>query len=260
MDQIVIALPKLKHKQVKKALERLAVLSIDLFLWTDAAPSLAHVHGWRNVGDAHLQLVVPKPLVDRAGLVKGGFDFIVSLTALVVLAPVFALIALAIKFDSSGPVLFRQRRFGRNLRVFSICKFRTMTVMEDDASIRQAQKDDVRVTRVGRFLRRNSLDELPQLLNVLKGEMSLVGPRPHALVHDQEYALQIEHYTWRHRVKPGITGWAQVHGFRGETKAQEDMRKRMEHDLQYIENWSIWLDLEILLRTVPSVLAKKAAY
>ncbi len=260
VDQIIIALPGLEQDQVKNALERLAILSIDLYLWTEAMPALAAVHGSRKPGDAQLQLVAARPLAESAQLIKRGFDFVVALPALLLLAPVFAVIALAVKLDSPGPVLFRQRRFGRNLQIFSIYKFRTMTVMEDDTTVKQAEKDDVRVTRVGRFLRRNSLDELPQLLNVLKGEMSVVGPRPHALVHDKHFAPQIEHYTWRHRVKPGMTGWAQVHGFRGETKAHEDMCKRLEHDLDYIENWSIWLDLEIVLRTVPTVLAKRAAY
>lgn len=260
VDQIIIALPDLEQDLVKKAIERLAILSIDLYLWTDATPILAPVHGWRHVGDVQLQLVASRPLAERAQLVKSGFDFLVALTAFLLLVPVFALIALAVKVDSPGPILFRQRRFGRNLRIFSIYKFRTMTVTEDDTSIKQAEKNDVRITSVGRFLRRNSLDELPQLLNVLKGEMSLVGPRPHALIHDRQYAPQIEHYTWRHRVKPGITGWAQVNGFRGETKANDDMRRRMEHDLHYIENWSIWLDLEILFRTVPTILSKCAAY
>jgi putative colanic acid biosynthesis UDP-glucose lipid carrier transferase len=260
VDHIIIALPKLEQSEVKRALDRLAILSIDLYLWTDAAPILAPVLGWRDVGDVQLQLVAPKPLAERAQLVKSGFDFVIALAALLLLAPVFALIALAVKADSPGPVFFRQRRFGRNLQIFSIYKFRTMTVMEDGPSIKQAEKNDVRVTRIGRFLRRNSLDELPQLLNVLKGEMSLVGPRPHALIHDRQYAPQIEHYTWRHRVKPGMTGWAQVNGLRGETKVSDDMRRRMEHDLHYIENWSIWLDFEILFRTALTVLAKSAAY
>jgi putative colanic acid biosynthesis UDP-glucose lipid carrier transferase len=260
VDQIIIALPKLEQAEVKRALRHLAILSIDLYLWTDATPILAPVLGWRNVGDLQLQLVAPKPLAEGGQLVKSGFDFVVALAALLLLAPVFALIALAVKADSPGPVFFRQRRFGRNRQIFSIYKFRTMTVMEDGPSIKQAEKNDVRVTRIGRFLRRNSLDELPQLLNVLKGEMSLVGPRPHALVHDKQYAPQIEHYTWRHRVKPGMTGWAQVNGLRGETKVNDDMRRRMEHDLHYIENWSVWLDFEILFRTVLTVLAKSAAY
>jgi putative colanic acid biosynthesis UDP-glucose lipid carrier transferase len=135
-----------------------------------------------------------------------------------------------------------------------------MTVMEDGEAVKQVEKDDPRVTPVGRFLRRTSLDELPQLFNVLRGEMSIVGPRPHAVAHDEHFARQLELYPWRHRVKPGITGWAQIHGLRGETKTPEDMEKRVEHDFHYIENWSIWLDVEILIRTVVALGRGSDAY
>jgi putative colanic acid biosynthesis UDP-glucose lipid carrier transferase len=187
-------------------------------------------------------------------------DYTLTLVALVLLAPLFLAIAIAIKLDSPGPVFFRQRRDGYNGSVIRVLKFRTMTVTEDGPVIRQAVPDDPRITRVGRFLRRTSLDELPQLFTVLSGEMSLVGPRPHAVAHGREYARLLDQYVLRHRMKPGLTGWAQVNGYRGATEDPELMRKRVEHDIYYIENWSIWLDIEILIRTVLVVLRGHNAY
>jgi putative colanic acid biosynthesis UDP-glucose lipid carrier transferase len=170
------------------------------------------------------------------------------------------MVALAIKLESKGPVFFRQRRVGKNLKVFRVYKFRTMSVMEDGGVVKQAERNDSRITRVGRLLRRTSMDELPQLINVLKGEMSIVGPRPHAVVHDDEFMRRLGHYSRRHRVKPGITGWAQVNGLRGETRTNEQLTRRMEHDLYYVANWSIWFDLEIMLRTFVILLRGRNAY
>jgi undecaprenyl-phosphate galactose phosphotransferase/putative colanic acid biosynthesis UDP-glucose lipid carrier transferase len=176
-------------------------------------------------------------------------DIAVGGAAFILLAPLLAMVSMAIKATSRGPVIFKQRRMGFNGREFTIYKFRTMTVREDGPAIRQACRKDSRVTRLGALLRRTSIDELPQLINVLRGEMSLVGPRPHALAHDGEYSGQIADYALRHHVKPGITGWAQIHGLRGATSQLELMERRVEFDLWYINNWSIWLDLRILLRT-----------
>ena len=179
---------------------------------------------------------------------------------LVLALPVLALIALAIKLDDGGPVLFRQRRRGLNHRSIEVLKFRSMRVAEDGPVVTQARKGDPRITPVGRWLRKSSLDELPQLVNVLKGEMSLVGPRPHALVHDEHWGELLERYANRQQVKPGITGWAQVNGFRGETETAEKMQARVEHDLVYIDTWSLLLDLRILLATPLFGLAHKNAY
>ena len=162
------------------------------------------------------------------------------------------LVAVLIKLDSPGPIFFVQRRYGFNQQPFRIIKFRTMRALDDGPAIRQARRNDPRLTRVGRCLRRWNIDEVPQLFNVLTGDMSLVGPRPHALSHDREYEQRISRYARRHNVKPGITGWAQVHGYRGETDTDEKMRKRVEHDLYYIDNWSLWLDCKIIVRTVLS--------
>jgi putative colanic acid biosysnthesis UDP-glucose lipid carrier transferase len=172
---------------------------------------------------------------------------------LVATAPLWPLIALAIKAESPGPVLFRQRRRGRYQSTIEILKFRTMHVMEDDHDVRQAVPGDARVTAVGRFLRRTSLDELPQLLNVLKGEMSLVGPRPHALVHDEEFSRMMKIYPNRHQMRPGMTGLAQVTGHRGGTSAPGSIEARVKADMHYIRTWSPWLDLKILAKTLRTV-------
>jgi lipopolysaccharide/colanic/teichoic acid biosynthesis glycosyltransferase len=171
-----------------------------------------------------------------------------------------AVVSLAIKLDSSGPVVFRQHRKGFNGRSFEILKFRTMTVLENGGAIRQARRKDKRVTRMGRLLRATSIDELPQLINVLRGEMSIVGPRPHALAHDDEYATSIANYAFRHHVKPGITGWAQVNGYRGETSEIELMKKRIDLDLWYVNNWNFLLDLWVIIRTCFEVVRGRNAY
>jgi len=188
------------------------------------------------------------------------FDLALAAAAVVLLTPLLVVVAVLIKLDSAGPIFFVQRRYGFNQQPFRIIKFRTMHTLEDGAVIAQARPGDPRLTRIGRWLRRWNIDEIPQLFNVLTGDMSLVGPRPHALSHDREYERRISLYARRHNVKPGITGWAQIHGFRGETDTEEKMRKRVEHDLFYIDNWSMWLDLKIIARTVLSPTAYRNAY
>ena len=188
------------------------------------------------------------------------FDLVIGTIALILVSPLMLIIAILIKLDSPGPVFFVQRRHGFNHQRFGILKFRTMTVTEDGAKIEQAKENDPRVTRVGYYLRRWNLDELPQLLNVIKGDMSLVGPRPHALTHNREYERQIAFYARRHNIKPGITGWAQVNGFRGITDTNHKMKARVEHDLYYIDNWSILFDLYILALTILSPKARQNAY
>jgi Undecaprenyl-phosphate glucose phosphotransferase len=190
----------------------------------------------------------PRTLVERA--VKRTIDIVVASTALVLLIPLFVMTAIAIKLDAPGPVIFRQRRSGFNGRHFHIMKFRTMSVLEDGEAVVQAKPNDGRVTRVGNWLRRTSIDELPQLFNVLQGNMSIIGPRPHALAHDSEFGNLVANYAYRHHVKPGITGWAQVNGFRGQTCTVADIEKRLELDLWYIDNWSLALDFKITLMTV----------
>ena len=167
------------------------------------------------------------------------------------------LVALAVKLEAPGPILFRQRRLGFNGKEFQILKFRSMRVLEDGEDVRQAARHDDRVTRVGRFIRATSIDELPQLLNVVRGDMSLIGPRPHARAHDDQFDRQIGDYSLRRHMKPGLTGWAQVNGHRGETPTTAHMSARVEHDLWYIANWSIWLDIWIMLRTAKELVTNR---
>jgi len=210
--------------------------------------------------DPHFSVTIQRePLRDWEQALKRCLDVLLAGIALVLLAPMLLFTALAIKLDSPGPVLFRQRRAGFDGRIFVILKFRTMSVLEDNGPIVQASRKDARVTRIGRVLRRTSIDELPQLLNVLRGEMSLVGPRPHAIVHDDEYRLSIVNYALRHHVKPGLTGAAQIAGLRGETRQIEQMARRVERDLWYINNWSLMLDLKIIAATAWA-LVKHEAY
>jgi Undecaprenyl-phosphate glucose phosphotransferase len=217
-----------------------------------ADPLLERFHDLRlsRLGTVASVQVVRRPMNMSDVALKRAFDIVASLGAMMVLAPLLALIALSIKLDSRGPVFFLQRRYGFNQQPFRIVKFRTMLTMDDGDVVRQASKNDPRITRAGRFLRRWNLDELPQLLNVLKGDMSLVGPRPHALAHDHEYERRIALYARRHNVKPGITGLAQVNGFRGETSTDDKMQQRVDSDLAYIDGWSMWLDVKIVFRTV----------
>jgi len=204
--------------------------------------------------------LIPRPLslVDRA--LKRVLDVVLAAGVLALLWPVLLIIAAAIKFDSRGPILFRQTRHGFNNDPIRIFKFRSMTVTEDGDDFKQARKRDPRVTRVGRVLRRSNADELPQLFNVLLGEMSIVGPRPHPVALNEQYQSHIIHFMRRHNIKPGITGWAQVNGYRGETSSLDKMEKRVEHDLYYIDNWSLMLDIKIILLTVFSSKALLNAY
>ena len=206
-----------------------------------------------------LSLTAP-PLGPMQSFAKRSFDVIIASLALVLFSPLFLVIALAIRLTSPGPIFFRQRRRGYNSKEFRIWKFRTMTTLDDGVLIEQARREDTRFTWIGRHLRRTNLDELPQLINVVRGEMSLVGPRPHALAHDVYYEERIASYPRRLNVKPGITGWAQVNGFRGPTEADDAMRARVEYDLYYIDNWSILFDFYILALTVLSPKAFRNAF
>jgi exopolysaccharide biosynthesis polyprenyl glycosylphosphotransferase len=200
------------------------------------------------------------PLSDAAVLFKRFVDLSLATIGLIILSPLLLLVALAIKLDSRGPVIFRQARRGFNGQSFMIWKFRSMTVTESGFGMTQAKRGDARFTRVGRFIRATSIDELPQLVNVFLGQMSLVGPRPHAISHDEALSRQLADYASRQRIKPGITGWAQVNGFRGETVSAEQIEGRVAYDMYYIDNWSIYFDLWIMLRTVVAVVIQRDAF
>jgi putative colanic acid biosynthesis UDP-glucose lipid carrier transferase len=205
--------------------------------------------------------VCETPFRGADGLVKRISDMVLAVVILLLISPLLIAISIGVKFTSPGPVIFKQRRYGLDGAEILVYKFRSMTVCEDGESIRQAQKGDGRITPLGEFLRRTSLDELPQFFNVLQGRMSIVGPRPHAVAHNELYRKIIKGYMVRHKVRPGITGWAQVNGFRGETETVEKMRSRVEYDLDYLRNWSLRLDLYIIMKTVFIVLrGQSAAY
>ena len=259
-EQILLALRWVDAGRRNFICERLRVLPLPVFLLPDRFISLILS---RASWDPSAQIPVEiqrAPLSRQDLVVKRVFDLILASLALVMLSPLLLITSLAIKLDSPGPIIFRQRRRGFNGREFAIYKFRTMKVLEDGPTIRQAQRHDDRVTSLGRLLRASSIDELPQLFNVLAGEMSLVGPRPHAVAHDDEYYSSIDSYALRHHVKPGITGWAQIHGFRGPTSDVELMKRRVQLDLWYIDNWSVWLDLRIMACTCVEVLRPRNAY
>ena len=232
--------------------------AVDAFMRVPAAIHLGPERALERFQEAQISRIGPisslnlvrKPLTMVEVVEKRVFDFTVSALALVALSPLFLIVAALIRLDSPGPVFFLQRRYGFNQQPFKIWKFRSMRVEAEGPGFRQAAEGDERFTRVGRFLRRTNIDELPQLVNVLLGDMSLVGPRPHALAHDQQFDSRIALYARRHNVMPGITGWAQVNGLRGDTGAEGRMQSRVTHDLYYIDHWSLWLDLRILWLTV----------
>lgn len=248
-----------------KVLEELYFVLLDKHVsihWIPDIFSLRLInHSVREIAGIPVLTLSETPMTGVSRLAKSIEDILLSVLILLVLSPILIVVAVAIKFDSPGPVFFRQKRAGWNGKTFSIWKFRSMYThhIVDMNILKQAEQGDSRVTRVGAFIRKTSLDELPQLFNVLTGDMSLVGPRPHALQHDEQYSKGVDDYYARHNIKPGITGLAQVRGYRGETKEIDQMTKRIESDIEYINNWSIWLDLSILIRTTKAF-SGKAAY
>jgi undecaprenyl-phosphate galactose phosphotransferase/putative colanic acid biosynthesis UDP-glucose lipid carrier transferase len=259
-DEIVLALSWTDTRRRDLICGHLRILPLPVMLLPDRSVASILSKPLVEVGPVIAVQVQRAPLSRTELFCKRVFDLFFAIPALVLLSPLLLIVAVMIKLDSRGPVIFRQRRNGFGGRIFTIYKFRTMTVLEDGTAIRQATKRDARVTRVGRLLRATSIDELPQFYNVLRGDMSLVGPRPHAVAHDSEFSQLIANYAFRHHVKPGITGWAQVHGFRGETPQLETMQRRVEHDLWYINNWSLWLDLRILAQSCVEVMRQRNAY
>ncbi|MDM9624874.1 exopolysaccharide biosynthesis polyprenyl glycosylphosphotransferase [Rhizobium sp. S152] len=261
VDEVLVAWNDYEHLGVLEAclrsLQQFCVPVSVMFggLVGDVVDGLAH-----NVGEKRIFQTHRPPLDVYERVFKRIFDVLFSLGALSVMLPICVVVAIAIKLDSPGPIFFSQSRKGYSGRTFRILKFRSMSVMEDAADIRQATRGDSRITRVGAFIRSTSLDELPQFWNVLKGDMSVVGPRPHALAHDDLYDVQIARYASRRHVKPGLTGWAQVNGCRGETPTVDKMAERVRHDLWYINNWSLWLDMRIILLTVAGMQDRSNVY
>jgi Undecaprenyl-phosphate glucose phosphotransferase len=264
IDLVIVALPVSGEKRLASVVGRMSVLPADIKLPAHATAIHFAPRLFSHVGPVAMIDLYDKPIADWGTVLKWLFDKTIGLLALAAFAPVMAVIALAIKLDSRGPILFRQKRYGFNNELIEIWKFRSMYTDRCDANADQlVTKADDRVTRVGRFLRKTSLDELPQLLNVIRGDLSLVGPRPHALsakAADRLYGDVVSGYFARHKVKPGITGWAQINGWRGETDTPEKIQRRVDHDIYYIENWSVLLDLYILARTPFTLLSGENAY
>lgn len=260
VEEVMVGADLSDWRELRDLLAEMRVLPFPVNLVPVGDLSEVFKQPWHELGSAVCIELQRGPLTAFECALKRGLDLLIGGIALIASLPVFAIVGIAIKLDSAGPVLFHQQRCGFNGRCFRIMKFRTMLVQENGEAVMQAHKMDKRVSRVGRWLRRTSVDELPQLVNVLQGSMSLVGPRPHAVAHDTQFDKVVRNYAFRHRVKPGLTGWAQVHGLRGPTPTPEDIRRRVEHDLWYIDNWSFGLDFVIMLQTIVEVVRARNAY
>ena len=250
VQEVMLFVDPERMSNVRWVARRLRVLPLPVTLVPFGTLAQLFQRARYDIGDTVAIELQRAALSPTEQAIKRVMDIVLSLLGLIILSPILLAVAVAIRLDSPGPALFRQTRHGFNGRPFRIFKFRTMTVMENGDVVEQAKKSDKRVTRVGWWLRRYSVDELPQLLNVFFGDMSLVGPRPHASAHDRHFTSVIEKYAFRHHVKSGVTGWAQVHGARGETDTLDKMQRRVELDIWYINNWSIWLDFSVMIRTV----------
>ncbi len=260
IDYVYVALPTKEEDRILWLINLLADTTVSVYVVPDVFIFQLKQARWTNIGGTPIVSVYESPFDGVNGWLKRVEDIVLSIAILVVMALPMLLIALITRVTSHGPALFRQRRYGLNGKVVQVLKFRSMRVQEDGDTIMQAQKQDPRITPFGAFLRRTSLDELPQFFNVLAGDMSVVGPRPHAVAHNEQYRGLIPGYMLRHKVKPGITGWAQVNGWRGETDTLEKMEKRVEFDLEYMRNWTLWLDIRIVLLTIVRGFGGKNAY
>jgi Undecaprenyl-phosphate glucose phosphotransferase len=260
VDEIVLALPWASSDLIDRAEAALQVLPIPVKLVPDAHVARFFDRPLFEFGPTKAVELQRAPLTATQRVLKQSLDFCLAAVGLFLLLPMLGVLALAIRMETPGPAFFFQSRIGFNGRAFRIFKFRTMSTLDDGPEVRQARRNDPRVTPLGRLLRALSIDEIPQLLNVLRGEMSLIGPRPHALAHDDEYGRLIASYAIRRKIKPGLTGWAQVNGCRGETPSVEIMQNRIEHDLWYIEYWSFWLDFRIALMTIVQLLRPRNVY
>tara|TARA_R100001143_G_C3357783_1_gene133613 strand:+ start:1804 stop:3213 length:1410 start_codon:yes stop_codon:yes gene_type:complete len=259
-DEIYVALPMRAEELISRLIMELRDASVPVHMVPDLFTFNLLRSRTSNLGNIPIVSVYESPLDNTGVLLKRTFDLLVGSIIMLVIAIPMALIALGIKLTSPGPVLFKQHRYGLRGEKIEVWKFRSMTVTENGNRVRQASKNDARITRFGAFLRRTSLDELPQFINVLQGSMSIVGPRPHAIAHNEQYRKSIDGYMLRHLMKPGITGWAQVNGWRGETDTEEKMQKRIDYDLEYMRNWSLALDIKIILLTLFKGFINKNAY
>ena len=261
IDEVWVALPLRAEQRMKDLLFDIRHLTVNIKLIPDIFGFSLLNHSMTEIAGLPAVNLSDTPMGGLNRIIKEIEDRVFALVFLLLFSPIAVVISVAIKLTSAGPVLFKQKRHGWDGRVINVYKFRTMKMhSEEEGRVTQASKNDCRITRLGAFLRKTSLDEIPQFYNVLQGRMSIVGPRPHALQHNEEYKDKVDKYMLRHMVKPGITGWAQVNGFRGETDTLEKMKKRIEYDLFYIENWSLWFDLKIIFLTVFKGFVNKTAY
>jgi putative colanic acid biosynthesis UDP-glucose lipid carrier transferase len=260
VDHIYISLPMASQPRILTLLDELRDTTASIYFVPDIFMTDLIQGRMDSVSGLPVVAVCETPFTGLNGMIKRVSDVVLSVLILALIMPLLLIIAVAVKLTSPGPVIFKQRRYGLDGREIIVYKFRSMTVTEDGPTIQQARKGDARITPLGGFLRKTSLDEFPQFFNVLQGRMSIVGPRPHAVAHNELYRKLIKGYMLRHKVKPGITGWAQVNGFRGETETLEKMSGRIEYDLEYLRNWSLRLDLYIIAKTAWVVFFRKDAY
>jgi len=257
---IYLSLPMASQPRILQVLDELKDTTASIFFVPDMFVTDLIQGRTGSVCGMPVISVCETPFTGANGVVKRISDIVLSVLILLLISPILLLVAAAVKYDSPGPVIFRQRRYGLDGKEIVVYKFRSMTVTEDGSNVQQATKNDARITKLGALLRKTSIDELPQFINVLQGRMSIVGPRPHAVAHNEMYRKLIKGYMVRHKVKPGITGWAQVNGYRGETDTLDKMQGRIDYDLDYLRNWSLRLDLHIILRTVRLVAKDQQAY
>lgn len=260
IDRLYLTLPFSADKRIAEIIHRLGDTTVDVHIVPDSLVYNLMLARLGSVGDVETISVFESPFYGARDWLKRSFDIMFSAVALLMLTPIMLTIAIAIKLTSRGPVFFKQDRYGLDGKRIKVYKFRSMSVQENGDQVVQAKKGDARITPLGAFLRRTSLDELPQFINVLQGSMSVVGPRPHAVAHNEQYRKLVAFYMLRHKVKPGITGWAQINGWRGETDTLEKMEKRVEYDLAYIKNWSLWWDAKIVFLTFFHGFTGKNAY
>ena len=260
IDRVYIVLPPQAYERRKWLVKELADSTASVYIVPDVFTyQLLHSRSDTIMGIPTIS-IYDSPLDGSNAIIKRIEDIVLSTLILILISPVLLCLAFAVKFTSKGPVFFKQNRYGIDGKPIKVWKFRSMNVMEDGAKVTQAIKNDKRFTPIGQFIRKTSLDELPQFLNVLQGQMSIVGPRPHAVAHNEEYRKLVDGYMLRHKVKPGITGWAQINGWRGETDTLDKMEKRIEFDLEYIRNWSLFFDLKIVFLTIFKGFINKNAY
>lgn len=260
LDEVYIALPMIAKDRIRYLLDELSDSTVNTFLVPDLYTYNLSVSQIKTIDGVQTFSVFSSPFGGVGALVKRVEDLLIGSVITLLISPILVAIAIGVKLSSPGPVLFKQDRYGLGGKKIKVWKFRSMKVMENDAVVTQATKNDPRVTRFGAFIRRTSLDELPQFLNVLQGSMSIVGPRPHAVAHNEQYRQIVDNYMIRHKIKPGITGWAQINGYRGETDTLDKMEKRVRYDIQYMQNWSLWLDLKIIFLTIFKGFVSETAY